>query len=166
MAEMDKQSKRRNKAVALGDALGKTLDPVLRKRGFASRDLLDRWDDVVPAPFNTNSAPEKLTWPRGERAAEGAVLHVRCADGHRLALQHEAPRVAAAINRYFGYVLVAELRLSIAPFTPGSAPVPQIDPQPTPETAQAVKQAVAEIENESLRAALQRLGLGVMGKHR
>lgn len=161
-----KAEKRANRAVGLADALGATLGPALKKRGFASRDLVAHWPAIAPAPYDRVAAPDQLKWPRGERGADGAVLLVRCADSHRLALQHEGAKVAAAINRYFGYLLVAEVRLSATPFSAGSAAERKAAPQPDAADSARVEASLARVADPGLRDALRRLGLGLMGRRR
>ena len=97
------------------------LDAALKKRGFATRDILTHWAAMAPKPYDALAMPDQLKWPRGA-GHEGATLYLRCAPGHALALSHEAPLIAAAVNRYFGYLLVREVRLSAEPFSAGSAP--------------------------------------------
>src|SRR5437588_348243 len=104
--EKTKEPKRLNRAVGIGEALNGALDPALKRRGFASRDIVTHWTAIAPAPYDKLAIPDKLVWPRGERSAQGATLYLRCVEGHALMLTHEAPRIAASINRYFGYVLV------------------------------------------------------------
>lgn len=158
----DEPPKRLNRVVGAGEALQKVLDPAFRKRGFAARDVITHWAAMAPTPYDQIAAPDRLVWPRNERNEGGAVLYLRCAPGHALALSHEGPKVAAAVNRYFGYVLVASVRLSAEPFVPpqrieaaGKSP-PRHDP--------SVDAAIAGVDDEGLRDALRRLGSGIKGR--
>jgi hypothetical protein len=152
------EPKRRNKTLNLGDVLAGALDPVLKKRGFASRDIITHWADMAPEPYNRVAVPDKLVWPRAERGAEGANLVLRCVPGHALAIQHEGQKIAAAVNRYFGYVLVGQVRLSPEPFTPGSGAKPDKHRQPSQSVQAKVGAQVADIEDDDLREALRTLG--------
>jgi hypothetical protein len=157
------EPRRLNRVVGAGEALQRTLDPVFRKRGFASRDLITHWAAMAPPPYDRFTAPERLAWPRGERQAGGAVLYLRCAEGHAVALQHEAPLIAKAINRYFGYVLVSAVRLSPAPFTNAAV---QADPRaPTLPADPAIDAAVASVADDRLRDALRRLGQAIKARN-
>jgi hypothetical protein len=101
-------------------------------------------------------------WPRGERTAGGAVLYLRCAAGHALALSHEGSLIAAAVNRYFGYVLIGAVRLSAEPFEAATrGPKAPAAPPPVPP---AVESAVGSVADDGIRDALRRLGRGIMGK--
>jgi hypothetical protein len=164
-AKEDKVPRRLNRAVGLTEALGQALDPALKRRGFASRDLLAHWHVMAPAPYDRMAKPDKITWPRGEKGAEGAVLHLRCHPGHALALAHEGERVAAAVNRYFGYFLVGSIRLSAAPFDV-ERDLPQTTPA-VPDVARArIARTVDKVEDPGVRDALRELGLAMARKKR
>jgi len=79
-----------------------------------------------------------------------------------LALSHEGAKIAAAVNRYFGYVLVGQVRLSIAAFTPGSAAVEEARPQLDPIERATVGRAVGKVRDDGLRDALRQLGHGII----
>lgn len=153
----DGPPKRLNRAVGVGEALGGVLDPALKKRGFATRDLIAHWSAMAPAPYDRMARPDKLNWPRGEKGAEGAVLHICCHPGHALALAHEGQKVAAAINRYFGYVLIGQVRLSAAPFEIDAA-VPETVPALTEVTRAQIGRVVDRVEDPGVREALRELG--------
>lgn len=162
----DGPPKRLNRAVGVAEALDRTLDPVFRKRGFASRDILTHWAAMAPAPYDRVAVPDRLSWPRGERGAEGATLYLRCQPGHALAIAHEGPRIAAAVNRYFGYVLVGAVRLSASPFTPGSETEVKTMAEPTAASRARVDAALAEVDDAGMKEALRRLGHAIMGRAR
>lgn len=162
VAEKPKESKRLNRAVGVAEALSGALDSALKRRGFASRDIITHWRAMAPVPYDSVAIPDKLSWPRGEKGAEGATLYLRCVPGHAMALTHEGPKIAAAVNRYFGYVLVGHVRLSIAAFTPGSAAVAQPLPQPDVFERAIIGRAVGKVEDDGLRDALRQLGHGII----
>ena len=153
------EPRRLNRTVAVGDAMGPILGPALRRRGFAGRDIITNWGAIAPKPYDTVARPDELKWPRGtERSAEGATLYLRVLPGHALAVQHEGPKIAAAVNRYFGYVLVREVRLSADPMEEAEEQAPVVPEVPGPK----VDAAVREVEDDGLREALRKLGQGVM----
>jgi hypothetical protein len=164
MAKPEQKSKRANRAIALGDAIGPAMDPVFRKRGFASRDLVANWPSMAPSPYDKVSIPDRLHWPRTSAGAEGAVLFLRCAPSHRLQVAHESDVIAGAVNRYFGYVLVGAVKLSANAFTPGSGDIAHNRKAPAPATTETVEQALDMVEDEGLKQALRKLGHGVLGK--
>jgi hypothetical protein len=157
--------KRLNRVVDVGEALQRSLDPVFRKRGFASRDLVTHWAAMAPTPYDRAAAPDKLVWPRGTRSAEGATLYLRCAPGRALALQHEGPLIARSVNRYFGYVLVNTVRLSAEPFEMATKPPRSMEAASVAPDAE-LDETVAGVADDGLRSALRRLGRGIKGRHK
>jgi hypothetical protein len=146
--------KRLNRTVGVGEALSGVLDTAMRKRGFASRDILTQWKAMAPKPYDALALPDRLAWPRGARGAEGATLYLRCAPGQALALAHEAPLIAAAVNRYFGYLLVKDVRMSFEPMTAKVETVVSEVQPPSPEVAAAA----GSVSDPGVREALIRLG--------
>jgi len=159
----DAPPKRLNRTVGVAEALGRALDPALKKRGFASRDIVANWAAMAPAPYDKVTRPDKLSWPRGEKGAEGAILHLSCHPGHALALQHEGQRVASAINRYFGYLLVGQVRLSATPFAIEAA-APETVPALPDVTRARIGRVVERVEDPGVREALRELGQAMARK--
>jgi hypothetical protein len=160
------ESKRFNRAVGVGEAVGRLLDPALRRRGFATRDIIAHWKAMAPKPYDQVAMPDRLTWPRGGRGTEGATLYLRCVPGHGLALAHEGQMIAAAINRYFGYVLVGQVRLSPTPFSRGSPPPPQAPRQLDEAARVRLEGSLAGVSDAGVRQALRRLGTALARKPR
>ena len=158
------EPKRLNRTVSVAEALGGVLDSALKKRGFATRDIINNWPSMAPKPYDKVAMPAELKWPRGG-GHEGATLFLRCTEGQRLALAHEAPLVASAVNRYFGYLLVREVKLSAEPFSRSSGPKPE-NRATLPEVAEDADKAVAEVEDPALREALKLLGEQVLSRRK
>ena len=132
---------------------------------MASSTIFSHWSAIAPPPYDKTTMPDKLVWPRNAgQSAEGAVLHLRCAPGQALFAQHDTPKIAAAVNRYFGYLLVGEVRLSAAPFSPGSGPVRQKQAQPSQSVVAKVGAAIEKVEDIDLREALRVLGLALSSR--
>ena len=158
------EPKRLNRTVGVAEALNSVLDSALKKRGFATRDILANWAAMAPKPYDKVAIPAELKWPRGA-GHEGATLFLRCAEGQRLALAHEGQLIASAVNRYFGYFLVREVRLSAEPFIRSSGPKATVQATP-PEVAEHADRAVAAVGDPALKDALKALGEAVLTKRR
>jgi len=153
-------SERLNKVSGLSDVIGPVLDPVLRKRGFASREIVANWTAIAPAIYRDVTFPDRLVWRRGAGDQAG-TLYLRCAEAHRLAVSHDGALIAGAINRYFGYVLVETVKMSAEPFSPHSAATTEDRPEPSERTRREVDAQLEGIEDPELKQALERLGLGL-----
>jgi hypothetical protein len=146
--------------------LGRTLNAVagkaLGKDGMAFGALLTDWAAIVGGRLAEQTSPLKLAFPAGRR--ENAVLHVRVSSAAALLVQHEEPQILERINSFMGYRAVARLKLVHAgPVLPqknyAMKPVKRLDPVKERELTIAVE----PIENEELRAVLERLGRAVVG---
>jgi hypothetical protein len=168
-AMADKKSKqpdRLNRTVSLGEVASRALDPVLRQRGFATAELVANWQSIVPAPYDRSVLPDRLKWNRkAENAApDGATLYVRVDPVQALGFAHEHARIRDAINRYFGFFLVADIRTAREPFVPRTARHADHATGPTPADLAAAGEKVAAVSDAGVRAALARLGAGVAAR--
>lgn len=162
--KQDEAPKRLNRVVGVAEALNRALDPVLRKRGFASRDIITHWASMAPVPYDKVALPDRLSWPRGDRGAAGATLYLRCLPGHALALSHEGSRIAEAVNRYFGYVLVGQVRLSAEPFIPHSGADTKTPPRASEAARAKLEAQLAPVADDGVKQALRQLGEALIGK--
>jgi hypothetical protein len=129
------------------------------RHGFAQAELIGRWLEIVGEELSRVSEPERIKWPRG--AGEGArkgggTLVIRAAPGRGLELQHAAPLIIERINRFHGHGAISAIKIVQAATWRGSPPATRPTPQRT-----LCEQELAAMENNPLRAALERLGAGV-----
>ncbi|WP_075215775.1 DUF721 domain-containing protein [Mongoliimonas terrestris] len=154
----------------LADIVGGALSAACRKRGFATVDLIQHWPDIVGPAYATSTSPDRLSWtrkPKGlitEDEHEPALLTVRCTGAASLRFTHELPQVIERINMFFGYRCVGRIRLVQLPVARIERPVRPAPGPVSPEAAETVRQAAAGIEDDGLRAALERLGRAVAGR--
>ena len=130
----------------LSDLLHKTLTDAFAKQGFASSELVTRWAEIVGAEIAAHSEPEKIQWTR--------AAHGHTPEPGTLVLRVEGP-AAIEIQHLSGVVLE---RVRQAPLRRREqAPQPAGDP----EAAARIAADLPEIADESLRAALGRLGAAI-----
>jgi hypothetical protein len=130
--------------------------------GFAQADVVANWDAIVGSELAAVSAPERIRWPRGaaeDARKQGGTLVIRAAPGRALELQYEAFRIISAINSFFGYGAVAQLKVMQAVELGTGRRMPPALPEKSVR-----EQDVESVEDPSLRAALERLGRGVAGR--
>lgn len=152
--------KRGRGARSLAAVLPKVAEPALRRRGFASVEIVTGWTDIVGAALAAETAPERLSFPPGKRL--DGTLHVRASGPLALEIQHLEPVILDRINTYFGYRAVARIALAQGPRparreSPARKPVPPADPA----RRAAVERETAGIGDAALRGALNRLGEAV-----
>ena len=162
MADSD-EKRRRGGAVPLSALIGRVIKPVARKRGFAAADLIAAWREVVGGELAECTRPEKIVWPRGDANSDlPGVLTLRVDGPRAVIVQHQTGQIVERVNAFFGYRAVGQVRLVQAPLGSTAKPA-RADEGPLPREDEArLKSAVSGIDSEPLRAALDRLGRGVL----
>lgn len=154
----------KREAQAIGALIGGVIEPVCAKRGFATADLIGAWDEIVGPRYAGATQPEKIVWPRRDSAsAKSATLVVRVDAGMAIYLQHEIGLVLQRINSFLGFEAIGTLRIIQGPVERPRAPTRPAEPSVSPAAARAIGESLAEVESETLRAALERLGRQVYG---
>ena len=138
------------------DLLRRVLEPAARRRGLAEAKLLTEWPTVVGPLLATRCHPIRLS-SRSDRPGGVLVLHV--AGAAALELQHSEPQILERINGYFGYGAVGRLRLIQAPLPRSHAgPLPPVGRGVSDAEEIQIAEAVRDISDPDLRAALSELG--------
>ncbi|MGF1561520.1 MAG: DUF721 domain-containing protein [Geminicoccaceae bacterium] len=154
-------TRRGGPARRLNDDLSRLVAPSARKQGFGEARLLADWRSIVGEALASRCMPVRLSTQRGAR-----TLHVQVEPGFALEVQHDAPRIMQRINGHFGCRMVSRLQLLQAPMPTaaggGSTAAPAVPLSPADERGIAAE--VAAIEDEGLRAALNRLGRALYGR--
>ncbi len=167
MADSEKKTGGRG-ALPLSALVGRVINPVARKRGFAAADMIAAWDDIVGAELAECSRPEKIVWPRGEANAERPGVLTLKVDGPRaVVVQHQLDQIVERVNAFFGYAAVGHVRIVQGPLgRPNKSPAADDDRPLRPEDEARLKAATSGVEDQPLREALDRLGRGVLKGHK
>jgi hypothetical protein len=148
-------------AKSLGAILGKTIDEVFARQGFASRELVTRWAEIAGAEIAAHSQPMKVQWPRpvGDAPPELATLVLRVEGPMALEIQHQSGVILERVNRFLGWQAFGRLALRQAPLSrPEKRPVRK---GPDAAKVSEVAQTLDAVEDEALKDALARLGASV-----
>ncbi|MAW87421.1 MAG: hypothetical protein CMJ42_12915 [Phyllobacteriaceae bacterium] len=160
---------RQRNAEPVADLVSAIVDPVLRRRAGISLGLIQSWEEIVGARLAAGSRPEKIVWPRRmseDDPFEPATLVVACEGFAALALRHETSEVLARINAFLGFAAIGRIRIVQKPVLRMEPERPRGPRKLTGEEEARLKGTTARIEDEGLRAALERLGRGVIGDRR
>jgi len=163
---MSNPPKNRRGALAVGAFIPSVARTAFESHGFPSVAVLSDWPEIIGEDFAAFTAPERLIWPRSAdrdpsdakahgttHRRGGATLVIRVDGPRALEVQHMAHQLMERVNVYFGYRAVAELRLVQGPVR-RTTQIPVKPKQPEKQQAELK----VEIEDEGLRAALERLG--------
>ena len=132
-----------------------------RRRGLTEAGLIADWAAIVGDSLAAECAPQRLV--RGADGVGGS-LHVRVTGPLALELQHLEPLVIERINGYFGYRAVARLTMHQGPLAARHSRRRPPRPQPDASAEARLAPMLAGVEDEDLRAALERLGRAVLAR--
>lgn len=155
--------------VAVSDLATGILDPMLRRRAGMSIGLVQSWEEIVGPRLAKLSRPERIQWPRRlneDDPFQPATLVIACEGAAALHVQHQADEIIGRANTFLGFPAIGRVRIVQKPPLPARKPRA---PAPRP-LSEAEKQRLAgktaNIEDEGLKASLQRLGASVLGSRR
>ena len=152
--------------VPVSDLATAILDPVLRRRAGISIGLVQSWEEIVGPRLAKSSRPEKIQWPRrmhDDDPFEPAVLVIACEGAAALHLQHETGEIIGRVNAFLGFSAVGRIRIVQKPVMPAPSrqkPAPRVL---SPEEKSRLAKTVGKIEDDDLRASLERLGATIVG---
>lgn len=144
----------------LADVAATLLKDSFAKQGFASRELVTSWPEIVGADIAICAEPLKIQWPRG-REGEGqepGTLVLRVEGPAAIEIQHLSGVILERVNRFFGWQAVGRLAIRQAPVSrPRKKELRKIDPN----IANSIEEQLGRIEDDALRHALSRLGAAI-----
>jgi hypothetical protein len=149
----------------ISEAANRLIDPVLARKAGINTALIGSWDEIVGEDFADCTRPDKITWPRrdpGDDRVQPGVLTIACEGARALFLSHAQGELIQRINGFFGYPAIRQIRIVQKPV----AAQTKIRRRPralTPAEDKHLREITGEIEDDKLRAALERLGRAVIG---
>jgi hypothetical protein len=140
-------------------------------RGFAVSRLLTHWEEVAGPDIAPIARLVNVNYGRG---GFGATLTLLTTGANAPMLEMQKETLRAKVNAVYGYNAISKVRITqTAPtgFADGQvsfkyAPKVQKPQQPDPQDVAAAAKAATGVENDDLRAALERLGRNVLTKQK
>lgn len=159
-------SQRTGAPKALGVSLGRLTRPIMKQRGVALAEIINRWNEIAGPLLVKETQPEKMVYASG--AGHAATLEIAVSPAFALELQHLSPLIIEKINGYFGFRAVEKLRLKQ---TPIRRPESQMPANRSSRPLNAAEQAklqdlLAGVEDRDLRQVLESLGRSLFGASR
>ncbi|WP_262270051.1 DUF721 domain-containing protein [Microvirga yunnanensis] len=151
----------------LAEFLDVCLSPSLAAQGFATSDIIMAWPDIVGERLSAFTQPLKIEWKRKaphadpEARPDPATLVIRVESAFALEMQHLAPTVIDRVNTHYGWRCIGKLVLKQGPVRRVEKKRPVARPLTSAER-EKVDRAVEPIREESLKAALERLGQAIV----
>lgn len=137
-------------------------------RGFAVSRLLTHWAEIAGPDIASIARPVDVGYGRN---GFGATLTVLTTGAQAPMLEMQKEQLREKVNAVYGYKAISRVRITqtaATGFAEGQAVfAPQKPPAAKPVNQQilaSAAQATSPIENQDLRAALERLGRNVLSK--
>lgn len=147
---------RGGEARAISDLVPEIGRTAFRKFGFIQSSVVSRWREIVGEKLADVTQPAMIRFPAGQKA--GGTLHLTISGAHAPMLQHVAPDLIAAVNRFFGYAAIATVRMTHGQVTP--APAVQQPAMLKPIPAE-LGDSLRDIGDPELRTVLERMAAGL-----
>lgn len=153
----------------LAGLVDRSLAGTLKAKGFADSSVHHHWAEIVGAHLAPWSEPVSLRWPHHgpgadpDAAREGAVLTVKVESAFALELQHMTPQIVERVNRFIGWKCVAKLALRQGPVRKDERAAPRRKAVLSADASRKLDAMLVPVESDGLKAALQRLGIAVLG---
>lgn len=159
-------AQRTNAPKALGVSLGRLTRPIMKQRGVALAEIINRWTEIAGPLLVQETQPEKLVYASG--AGHAATLEIGVSPAFALELQHLSPLIIDKINGYFGFRAVEKLRLKQTPIhRPESRATAERRIRPLDAEQRAkLDELLVGVEDRELRQALENLGQSLFGASR
>jgi hypothetical protein len=146
----------------LADLASSLLAESYRKQGFASSELIVRWETIAGTDVASHAEPLKIQWPRrseGENSEPGTLV-LRVDGPAAIEIQHMSQIILERVNRYFGFAAIDRIAIRQAPLrSQRRRPARTLDPQAIQQVADTLPDT-----DEALKMALARLGAAVKRK--
>lgn len=132
--------------------------------GFAYGELLARWADIAGPGIAALCSPERIKWPRGggeDKRKLGGTLVLKAEPGRALEVQYQVPLILERVNQFYGYGAISAANVHQGV----TANAKNLKNKPKSVDAQSrekISGSVSGVADEDLKAALTRLGEGVL----
>lgn len=139
------------------------------KRGFAVARLLTAWPEIAGAELAAVTRPVKIGYGR---EGMGATLTLLTTSAQAPMVQMQLPRLKERVNACYGYNAIARISLTqtaATGFAEGQAqfaPAPKPERAPDPAIVVRAAEETADIHDDGLRAALDRLAQNVLSRQK
>lgn len=148
------------------NVLNDQIRRVGESRGFAVSRVLTHWAEIAGTDIAAIARPVNISYGRG---GFGATLTVLTTGAQAPMLEMQKEKLRERVNAAYGYNAISRIRITqTAPtgFAEGQAqfapPPKKATAEPPARVVEEVKQTVTQVENDELRAALERLGRNVL----
>ena len=135
-------------------------------RGFQQSRVLTHWPDIVGPEIADKARPVNVSYGQ----SFGATLTLLTTGAHAPMLEMQKDTIIQKVNACYGYAAISRIRITqTAPvgFSEGQADFehrPRQTERSEPEITSGVRRMAADVSDDGLRQALERLGANIKSR--
>ena len=153
-----------------GSLVSRQIRAAGEQRGFAESRLLTQWVEIAGPDVARICRPVKVSHSRG---VLGATLVLLTTGAQAPMLQAQLPKLREKVNACYGYAAIAQIKITQTASTGfsegraqfGAAPATAAAKSTPPQISAQAKRAAAAVEDDKLKAALERLSQNILTRH-
>ncbi|WP_185998076.1 DUF721 domain-containing protein [Novosphingobium sp.] len=142
-------------ARAISDLMPEVGRTAFRRFGFIQSSVVTRWPDIVGLRHARVCSPESIRFPPGEKC--DGILQLVVLPAHAPMIQHVVPEIMDRVNRFFGYMAVAKVKIRQGEVKPPPATRPKAPPPSLKPVPYELGESLRDIGDPELRAVLESL---------
>ena len=151
---------------SIGPQIERLLAPFIKSQGFAEARIILDWEKIMGTSLAGQTQPQKISFLKGQRGGGTLILLVTSAIAPEI--MNLSPQIIERINGYFGYEAVQRITLKHGLIKEIASQKKEQNPsfqrKLEEREVKEITDLVAEIPDESLKNALSKLGMSLMGR--
>lgn len=143
--------------VSVGNILQKVTPKLIPKKNYMIGSLMHDWTTIVGDALSTVTAPQKITFSKGE--SKDGILHLLVRDNSTSMMVHHQQNVLLdKANAYLGHKALTKLTLRIGSFPSSSTTKKNVYRSLTAEEQEDLAHTLHDFPEGPLKESLKHLG--------
>ena len=135
---------------SLGNTLPRSVKSILKKNGYNYSEIISKWNSLVGKDISNSCFPKSIKMSRENK---NATLILSVERGNEIIAEYSKKVIMNKINSYFGYKLIAQIRLQ----TYNSKKEKEKKKNILSKSSEKFEKKINEIKNKNIRNSLSQL---------
>ena len=135
---------------SLGNTLPRSVKSILKKNGYNYSEIISKWNSLVGKDISNSCFPKSIKMSRENK---NATLILSVERGNEIIAEYSKKVIMNKINSYFGYKLIAQIRLQ----TYNSKKEKEKKKNILSKSSEKFEKKINEIKNKNIRDSLSQL---------
>ena len=135
---------------SFGNTLPRSVKSILKKNGYNYSEIISKWNSLVGKDISNSCFPKSIKMSRENK---NATLILSVERGNEIIAEYSKKVIMNKINSYFGYKLIAQIRLQ----TYNSKKEKEKKKNILSKSSEKFEKKINEIKNKNIRDSLSQL---------